>query len=204
MIGRTRVMRVVCARAWIAASLAVMAVACEGSAEDDEAEVDEVAEAADEGEGIEALYDCVDPDLMASPLAGPGYDPQLGLIGEDAGTYLAHTTQVMIAEDDEALADFDGYIDAIVAQLMETDGLIAYSLATEPSCGFARTVGVWRDEQAMVAFALSGAHAEAMGQSSRLALTGRVTHWEVASDDLPELWAQALEQIEGVEPTIGY
>ena len=159
-------------------------------------------ETSDSDAEILELYDCVEPNLAASPLMGPGYNPEMGLLDPVADSYVAHTTQIYVREDDPSAAEFDEHVNTIVEELMQSEGLIAYSLGGDPTCGFARTLGVWRDEESMLAFAFSDAHVAAMVVASSLALTDRVTHWDITADDLPDLWTQALEQIEGIQPNV--
>ena len=150
---------------------------------------------------IDAMYACEESQLLiGAPFAGPGYDPALGLTAPPQSSYVAHTTQVMVRPGAEG--DFDAAVGQVLAQLAETEGLVGYSLALEPTCGFARTLGVWESEQAMYAFVGTGAHAAAMSQTAVLSRTGRTTHWEITAEEIPLAWDLALAQIDGVEPFV--
>ncbi len=150
---------------------------------------------------VDALYACEEPELViGAPFAGPGYDPMVGLTGTPQSTYVAHTTQVMVRPGAEA--DFEAAVGQILGQLATTEGLVGFSLAIEPGCGFARTLGVWESEQAMYAFVGTGAHAVAMSQTPILTLTGRTTHWEIEAAEIPLAWDLALARIDGVPPFV--
>lgn len=162
----------------------------------------EGTDGADPGSGSAMHYDCVEPELQVGvPLAGPGYDPETGLI-DPQDEYVAHTTQLLVAP--EGMAMFEEDIERILAQLMVTPGLVAVSFASEPTCGFVRTLGIWRSQEAMVAFVTSGAHADAMSNGMSYTITGRTTHWTVSSEEVPVPWEVAVERISDVPPLAGY
>lgn len=158
------------------------------------------------GPDIAALYDCEEPELMiAQPLAGPGIDPETGaLLDPIAGEYIVHTTQILPKSDADSQQAFFGLVGAISAQLMQTPGLVGFSLAVEPNCAFARTLGVWESEEAMYAFVSSGAHLDAMGQTFDVGVTGRVTHWTATAEELPPSWESAVARLSEVDPLGGY
>lgn len=172
-----------------------------GAASDDGASDDDTAaDAGSDGTGadLDALYDCVDPGLVeARPLSGPGFDPETGLV-DPQDTYLVSTTQILpLPERNE---EFLALVAGIGDQLETQPGLVAYALAIEPTCGFARTLSVWRDETSMLAFVGSGAHADAMTQTFDIGVTGRVTHFVATADQMPISWELAIASIATVEP----
>lgn len=150
---------------------------------------------------VDALYDCVDPDLQViQPLTGPGIDPMTGELLEPLqATYVLHTTQILVKP--ERLDEFLQLSGGVVEQLLQTEGLVGFSLAQDPNCGFARTMGVWESEQAMFAFVGSGAHAQAMTQTTEVSITGRTTAWTATAAELPLTWEMALAAIADVEPS---
>lgn len=152
------------------------------------------------------LYGCEEPELaVLRPLAGPGYDPQTGLVGEPQDSYVMHTTQIMLRPDGEAQGYFFELNDAVSQQLETTAGLVGYSLAIEPTCGFLRTMGVWESEEAMYGFVTSGAHLEAMSHSTEVAITGRVAHATVTPEQLQsDLWPTAIATIAEVAPSAAF
>lgn len=156
------------------------------------------------GIDVDALYDCVESDFQVlQPLMGPGIDPMTGtLLPPMQETYLLHTTQIMVKP--EKLEEFLALNVPIFEQLQATEGLLGFSLATEPNCGFSRTMGVWTSEQAMLAFVTSGAHLQAMAQTTEVSLTGRTTSWTVSADEMPLTWEMAFAAIADVEPSAVY
>jgi len=156
------------------------------------------------GLDVDALYDCEEPDFQViQPLSGPGIDPETGALLEPLqDDYVLHTTQILVMPDQ--LEPFFALNMPIFEQLAQTDGLIGFALATEPTCGFSRTMGVWRDEQSLLAFVGSGAHAQAMARAREVSITGRTTSWVVTADQLPLTWEMALAAIAEVEPSPVY
>lgn len=153
---------------------------------------------------VDALYECEEPELVVvQPLVGPGIDPETGALLEPLqDEYVLHTTQIWVRPE-----EFERFLAlgmAVGEQLGQTDGLVGFGLAYEPTCGFQRTMGIWRDEQSMLAFVGSGAHAEAMTMTREVSLTGRTTHWVAGADQMPLTWEMALEALADVEPSPFY
>lgn len=156
------------------------------------------------GGGNAALYDCSDPDLqVARPLSGPGYDPELGLLEPVQDTYVVHTTQLYVNPDADSQAEFFQLIASINAQLENTEGFVALSLAVEPNCGFNRTLGVWRSQADMNRFVTTGAHATAMGRTLDISTTGKTTSWEASADEMPT-WADAAARLDAIDESAIY
>ncbi|MBK6918770.1 MAG: hypothetical protein IPH07_15360 [Deltaproteobacteria bacterium] len=143
-------------------------------------------------------YDCVDADFTIDlPLAGPGYDPEAGLIDPQA-QYLVSTTQAMPRPD--ALQQFGELATAAGMAAAQSPGVVAVSFASEPNCGFARTLTVWRDQASMLSFVVSPEHAAAIDATYDVTLGGRTTHFTIDADQMPVTWEVALEHIADVEP----
>lgn len=143
-------------------------------------------------------YDCVDADFTIDlPLAGPGYDPEAGLIDPQA-QYLVSTTQAMPRPD--ALQQFGELATAAGMAAAQAPGVVAVSFASEPNCGFARTLTVWRDQASMLSFVVSPEHAAAIDATYDVTLGGRTTHFTIDADQMPVTWDVALAQIADVEP----
>ncbi len=150
------------------------------------------------GADLEALYACQDPGLFeARALAGPGLDPDAGLV-EPQAEYIVSTTQILPIPDQQQR--FLDLVADVGTQLDGQPGFVAYGLAIEPTCGFARTLSIWRDEASMLAFVGSGAHATAMAATAEVGVTGRVTSFTVTAAELPISWDTAIERIAGVPP----
>jgi quinol monooxygenase YgiN len=68
--------------------------------------------------------------------------------------------------------------------LQHAEGLVGYRVATSSDCVTARTLSVWKDEQAMKRFVYSPAHGKAIAAISELSRGGSVTtRWEGESAD---------------------
>jgi hypothetical protein len=158
------------------------------------------------GPDVAELYACEDPDFtVVQPMFGPGFDPETGEMVEPlADEYVVSTTQILLKPDPAAQETFFELNNAVVAQLMQTPGFLGVSFASEPNCGFARTLGVWESEEAMYGFVTTGAHLEAMGQTFEVAVTGRTTSFTLPAAQMPPSWDVALEQIADVAPIGGY
>lgn len=138
-------------------------------------------------------YACVDPDFTVNmPLAGPGYDPDSGLVDPQA-TYVLSTTQALPRP--EKLAEFGQLVGAAGMAAAQAPGLVAISFASEPNCGFQRTLTIWRDEAAMMAFVVGPEHAAAMSRASEVLLTGRTTHLTIDAAQVETGWEAALTAV---------
>jgi heme-degrading monooxygenase HmoA len=152
---------------------------------------------------FDELYDCIDEEVLEiAPLAGPGWDGDAGLLDPVQENYVASTTMIMVKPEQQGL--FLELVGGVQEQLASTDGFVAMSLATDPNCGWARTLTVWRDETSMYTFVATGAHAEAMNRTWEVAVTGKVASWPIAASEMPPTWAAAQAQLAAVEPLGGY
>lgn len=184
-----------------------LASACASDDDDDPIADDGASEssgAADESSSsggssdIDALYACEDMIMDARPLAGPGYDPAMGLMEPLQDSYVVSTTQILPRPDQQS--QFYELVGQVQMDLEQRDGMVAYALGFEPNCGFARTITVWRDAAAMVAFASGDVHANAASQSLDVGVTGRVTHFAVSADEMPVTWEVAAAQLDEIAP----
>ncbi len=146
----------------------------------------------------DAIFLCEESDFEDDfPLGGPGFDPEVGIIGEPQETYLVATTQIYIRP--EKRAEFMQAAGAVLQALGESEGMVAFGIGSSEACGDSRTLSVWASEEAMVAFVAGDAHAAAMLQAQDLSIQGRTTHWEVTAEELEELdWGVARERVEDV------
>jgi heme-degrading monooxygenase HmoA len=157
------------------------------------------------GPDLAELYACEETDLVVvQPFVGPGFDETGALLEPVADEYVVSTTQLLPRPEAEAQQLFNELTGAVVAQVMQTPGFVGVAVATEPNCGFARTLSVWESEEAMFAFVGSGAHAEAMTHTFDVGVTGRVTSWSVPGEEAPPSWETAIAQIAEVDPIGGY
>lgn len=151
---------------------------------------------------LDPHYACVETNLLeAHKLFGPQFDiDKGGFLGTPNATYVVSTTQIYVDKAKEGA--FINTATAVSAQLDQTDGVVAYALAVDQGCGVNRTLAVWESEAKMYKFVMSGAHATAMGQTTDLSITGRVTHWTATADEVKALtWDVARAKLDPVEPS---
>ncbi len=79
-------------------------------------------------------------------------------------------------------------------QLIETQGLIGYSMGSKPWTKQFWTVSVWEDEAALMAFAFSGAHKDIMARLYTDMGATKFARWKVLGTDVPLTWEVALEK----------
>lgn len=161
------------------------------------------AEGAGGAPDYSSLYACEEVEFgEAKPLSGPGYDPMTGFVGTPQSSYVVHATQIYLRP--EHYNDFYAEAGKVVAQLASTEGLVAFTIGSDDSCGVARTMGVWTSEEALYAFVGSGAHAQAMSKTAQMTFTGRTTHWDATPEEVEALtWDVARAKLESVAP-LGY
>ncbi len=132
----------------------------------------------------------LEADFTASPLMGPGVTD--GAVA--AGDYVLSTTYLQLAPDAESQRLFQQLVEPITEDLQTRAGLVAVSLGLSEACGVARTLAVWEDDAAMIAFVTSAAHAAAMVRVTDISRGGSVvTHW--TGDAAAASWATAVERI---------
>ncbi len=81
-------------------------------------------------------------------------------------------------------------------QLIETQGLIGYSMGSKPWSKQFWTVSVWEDEAALMAFAFSGAHKDIMARLYTDMGATKFARWKVLGTDVPLTWEVALEKVD--------
>jgi len=79
-------------------------------------------------------------------------------------------------------------------QLIETQGLIGYSMGSKPWSKQFWTVSVWEDEAALMAFAFGGAHKDTMSRLHNDMGATKFARWKVLGADVPLTWEVALEK----------
>jgi len=154
--------------------------------------------------GAPDFYACEELAFSGAPLAGPGWDAEKGGIqGELQPGYVLHTTQIYIKP--EGAEEFLELAQAISAEAVKTEGLIAFSVGSDMGCGVARTMGIWTDEAAIYKLVASEAHAKAMGRTTELSYTGRTTHWAATAEEANAYsWDAARAKLASVEPSPVY
>lgn len=165
------------------------------------------AEADASSTGTDPFADCdrgtLEADLMGqdgagnpAPVswAGPGVDPETGMLVDDGSTYVVSSTYLAMKPDAAAQQAFGEVIGPIVPELFGNPGVVAVQLGTSMQCASARTFTVWQDEAAMMAFVMSDAHVAAVvriGEMSRGMSV--VTHWTGAAASIT--WEDALAHV---------
>jgi hypothetical protein len=132
----------------------------------------------------------LEPDFQGMPLAGAGLVN--GALPK--GQYLISTTWLRLSSRPASQQLFGQVMAPILGDLAARDGLLASSLGQSARCGTARTLAVWRDAAAMMAFVTGPAHAAAIASVSTLSRGGSlVTHF--ADDGTGASWAHAAAVI---------
>jgi hypothetical protein len=187
------------------AARALIAVALAAGCAEETSESAESAGVGGEG-GMQAppdpyahLYQCVETDFGdVHSLSGPGYDPETGIIGTSQDTYVVSTT--LFYWKPEMTDEVYQTGGRVMGQISDSPGMVAYAVGTDETCLVARQLSVWRSEEDLYAFVLSGAHAEAIGSTLDVSLTGRGTHWTITADELATLdWDTARAKLDEVE-----
>ncbi|WP_437323148.1 hypothetical protein [Sorangium sp. So ce381] len=143
-------------------------------------------------------FTCTDDDLQSAPFGGPGFADG-ALTGAAQDSYVVSSTLLWMKPDEAAQRRFGELMGPILAQLPAQEGLIGFTLGTSAKCGYARTITVWKDEEAMGKFVMSDAHLSAMSAASAVSVHGVVTQWTVGAGDLPLSWEAAREKVAAAE-----
>jgi hypothetical protein len=158
------------------------------------------------GSQYAALYDCEEAAFgEAKPLSGPNFDLSMGgfLTEPTSDTFVVHATQIYFTE--EQYDPFFAMAGKVIGELANTEGLIAWTVGSDDTCGVARTMGLWESEEALYKFIATGAHAEAMAKTTELSITGRTTHFTVTKEEAEALsWDVARQKLEAIEPSAVY
>lgn len=131
---------------------------------------------------------------------GPGYDPENGGLQPPLqAEYVASTTVLVLRPEKEE--DFVAVAAAMFPALEANPGLVGWSLGGSLKCNTRRTLTVWRDEEAMMAFVLSPEHQAGMSRAYELSERGTVTAWTVAQAEVPVAWADAIARVDALPST---
>lgn len=178
-------------------SLALIAFAC--NAEPDDTAGTATSSTGGSTGGSTGELACVEDDFAPSPFAGPGYAPDNGGLQEPLqDTYVVSTTFLQLRPDKQQ--EFEQSVGLMIPVLMSNPGLVGFSLAGSAKCGTARTLAVWRDEAAMMAFVMSDEHLAGVGKAGEYSSTGTVTSWEVPRGQIPVPWEVAAARVAEVAP----
>jgi quinol monooxygenase YgiN len=92
------------------------------------------------------------------------------------------------------LPKFFWHANRSASQARKAPGNLGVDLLKDPGLSFL-TKTAWKDEAAMRAYMLSGAHRKAMPSIGELADEATTTHWEQASAALPS-WPEARKRLD--------
>lgn len=121
--------------------------------------------------------DCEEADFQGDILRGPGFVDG-AYAGPTDGPLVATSTVLYLRDAPGAGERFQALMGDISASLAETDGLLGVALGGSPTCGAYRTLALWRDTEAMIAFVGSDAHLAAVRATPEVADRGtRTVHW---------------------------
>lgn len=140
-----------------------------------------------------------------SPLEGPGMEigGELLVEPEEDAQWIAASTHLYVSGSGMKL--FNENMERMQETLdAEPEGLIAYSLGQELIGREYKTLTIWESEEAMYAFVMTPAHAQAMVDGAAIANPDKESttwSWEVSPEDLPLGWREVNDIMEehGVE-----
>lgn len=145
---------------------------------------------------------CVESDLAAAPLAGPGFTDGI-YSGPTDQPLIASSTVLYLDDTPEARARLEALMGDMMPALMTHDGLLGLAFAGSERCGANRTLALWRDEAAMMAFVTSSGHAAAMAAAGEFAEPGsRTVHWTLDPATEALTWEAGLARTEAAEPFV--
>lgn len=123
---------------------------------------------------------------------GRGVDPATGALAP--GNYVMASTYIRQKLDPQTDEPLQELSEGVIRAMLESPGLVAFSVASSESCKSSRTFTVWESEEAMYEFVSSGAHAAAMPVFGRFSRGGGgFTHWSGGEADAT--WARAAEEL---------
>jgi hypothetical protein len=134
--------------------------------------------------------DELEADMPRTPLAGD--DVVDGAV--PAGSYAISSTYLRLPEGEAARERFFALVGPVLADLTTREGAVASALALSASCNTARTLTVWRDQDAMYEFVAGEAHLAAMAAVGEVSRGGSIAkHW--LGDESEANWDSAAEQL---------
>lgn len=172
---------------WLLLALSLSLTAAAIGCGDDDQDPSADPQSEDEIE-LTALDTCAEDDFNATPFMGPAFDEAGQFIGEAEGTFLVSATVLQLKDDAPATQQtFGQLLDPMMPELMANAGMLGVSLGSSPSCGTARTLTIWRDHAAMIAFVAGDAHAEAMGRIDEVSALFKTTTFSAEGQEVLEV-----------------
>jgi len=137
------------------------------------------------------------PIPVSYPFAGPGYDPQKGILaeGEEFIVGLSHVIIDKSSGSDQQT--FWKHVQAVGDTMGKHPGLVGASRRTLLfGQREAWTMSVWTDEASLKAFVRSEIHREAMQQGMPAVAQARFARVSMHRGQLPLTWSRAIEILE--------
>jgi hypothetical protein len=136
----------------------------------------------------------LEADMPRTPLSGAGVvDGAL-----PAGSYAISSTYLRLPAGDAARERFLALAGPVIADIASREGAVASALALSASCNTARTLTVWRDQDAMYEFVGGAPHLAAMAAVGEVSRGGSIAmHW--LGDESEANWDAAAEQLGAFE-----
>ena len=80
-------------------------------------------------------------------------------------------------------------------QLLVTNGVLGFSMLAEPLRKKYATLSVWRDAEALDAFAGTSPHAELMAEMALSMNEPKFVRWTISGSDGPPSWTDAIARL---------
>jgi hypothetical protein len=146
-------------------------------------------------DALAPLTACLDDDIMDG-FAGPGFDSKNGGLQPPLqASYVAATTVLLQSSDPAKQALFGQLVTPVMADVQKAPGLVGLQFGLSGKCHYARTLTVWKDADALMAFVTSPNHAKAMANANQTGDAEAVVSWEMQPADFPPTWAMARAKI---------
>lgn len=131
---------------------------------------------------------------VAEPFSGPGFENDA--VTMDTGDrVLVAVTYARLGDDPELNERFNEHVQHVVDDQDSRGGFIGRSLRQVVGGNEVWTMTAWTDEEAMMAFVVGDVHQRAIGESYAALVASRFAHFDVATDELPLPWEEALERL---------
>ncbi|MDX2131273.1 MAG: antibiotic biosynthesis monooxygenase [Planctomycetota bacterium] len=132
---------------------------------------------------------------IATPFKGPGYSRGEGVTLAGVGsTVVVSVTHARVERSKRAV--FDQHSARVVRSMGEHDGLIGYSVRRELLGDGVWTMTVWRDRDAVLNFANTRVHTDAMGEGLPAVKEMHFLRFECPTREAPPSWTQALARLD--------
>ena len=143
-----------------------------------------------------ALSECDEADFVALPWTGSAFDSESGeLIEPLRPPYVIASTVGWAKTDPEAIEMLGDSTGRIIDDALAREGLLGGTFGSSRSCGAARTLTIWRDEESMLEFVWSGLHLEAISLAEATMQSFGHVHWTETESTVAPTWTLANARI---------